>query len=421
LIGRPPPFHRETLDTETLIPLSTLLSPLASAELFRNRARTAMFYAQSWAFVHYVLLGENGRHQRGLQAFLRLQNSGLPLDEQFEQAFGMSLREMENALKDYVHRRRVPALQLNPPETSLADAPQPISEVEALHLQGDLLVTLGVTSEAEEFLQKAARLDAAHIDTRLSLVRCRMQQNRLDEALPLVESAVAAAPDSFAAHQLHGAVLRSVERYTDAVAAYGRALKLKPDDAGSFYGASIAQVAIGQPQARETFAAVLTLDPDPGWYWSRVFDTWELGRTEYVIDDGRAYLAQQGWITESSVYVALAVALEHFRRGEAADAEALLVLAAEQSGAKSWPAKLTAFLRGRIAESKLLEDADSPGLLTEARTYIGIKALIDGRFDEGLQHLNWVKASGSREYLEYRMALGELKRLATKSTSRSAN
>lgn len=55
--------------------------------------------------------------------------------------------------------------------------------------------------------------------------------------------------------------------------------------------------------------------------------------------------------------------------------------------------------------------------MTEARAYIGMKALFEGRAAEGVEHLQWVAKNGSRHYTEYQMALGELKRIKSQSST----
>ena len=86
-LGRPIAWHLDTLVNHTRLPLRRLLSP-DTGDMFRDPTAVGMFYAQSWAFVHYLLLGDNGAHRSQLSAFLALQDSGQPLDAVFTRAFG---------------------------------------------------------------------------------------------------------------------------------------------------------------------------------------------------------------------------------------------------------------------------------------------------------------------------------------------
>jgi lipoprotein NlpI len=55
--------------------------------------------------------------------------------------------------------------------------------------------------------------------------------------------------------------------------------------------------------------------------------------------------------------------------------------------------------------------ADNNDRMTEARAYIGMYLLLDGKRQEAVEHFRWVQASGRKTYLQYRLALAELKRL----------
>jgi four helix bundle protein len=81
----------------------------------------------------------------------------------------------------------------------------------------------------------------------------------------------------------------------------------------------------------------------------------------------------------------------------------------------SWQASVAMFLEGKLSAGGLLSKANTPGLQTEAHAYIGIKAHIDGDDAAALRHLTWVKDKGQRNYTEYRLALGELDRIASKN------
>jgi lipoprotein NlpI len=77
----------------------------------------------------------------------------------------------------------------------------------------------------------------------------------------------------------------------------------------------------------------------------------------------------------------------------------------------SWQATIVEYLRGRLSAEGFVKKAPSEELLTEAHAYIGIKSHIEGDRTTALQHLQWVKDKGRRDYTEYGLALGELDRI----------
>jgi tetratricopeptide (TPR) repeat protein len=413
VLGRPLPYHLSVLHHHPLIPLQVLLSPDVRKVAFRTRVSTGVFYAESWALVHYLLLGEQGRHRRGLQQLLARQHSARGVsDEEFRSAFGMAFADMEAAVKAHIGRMQIPALQLvDPPEVEGTPDPEPMLEIDALQVQGDLLVKLGQATDAERFLQKALALDRHHRRARLSLAQCRLVDGRYAEALDVVEPVARESPGEFAAQWLHGEALRMAERYPAAIEAYGRAVALNPADPSSHFGAAVAQLAAGHPDADATFARLMRLDPDPGWHFSRMYDAWLAGRSDLALADAVAFLDGSAWESDRSVYAALIVAVEQVRAGRRDEAATILATAAEHAEERSWLGVLVGVLQNRVPTPKLLERADSEELKMEAHTYIGLKASVEGRHQEALTYLAPVEEKARRASAEYKLARGELKRL----------
>ena len=77
-----------------------------------------------------------------------------------------------------------------------------------------------------------------------------------------------------------------------------------------------------------------------------------------------------------------------------------------------WVMAIVGFLEGSLTGDGLIAKAKGDGQLTEARAYVGIAASIAGDDATATRHLEWVTTSGRKDYTEYRLAVGELKRLA---------
>jgi hypothetical protein len=187
---------------------------------------------------------------------------------------------------------------------------------------------------------------------------------------------------------------------------------LRPDFAFSYYGLSLAQLALDQPQASASFSRVLMLRPGAGWYYSRLLDSQRIGVDRLAIADAANYVAQSGWTDTGSPYAMYIAALTYHRRKQPDKAIEVLEEIVAHVPPSSWQASVASFLEGKLAGNALLAKASSPGLLTEAHAYIGIKAHIDGDRASAQQHLEWVRDKGDRSYTEYGLALGELDRMA---------
>jgi len=71
LIGRTPPSRQETIHNNALLPLETLLSVTHDSPRYRESDKSGVFYSQSWALVHYLLMNEQARKAGLFQAYLK--------------------------------------------------------------------------------------------------------------------------------------------------------------------------------------------------------------------------------------------------------------------------------------------------------------------------------------------------------------
>jgi lipoprotein NlpI len=144
---------------------------------------------------------------------------------------------------------------------------------------------------------------------------------------------------------------------------------------------------------------------------NRSFANLYLGRGEAAASNARAALRLAGWRDISSPY---SVLLAHFGNRQAKrDDEARKILdeATTQIDANAWPNVVLRYLRREITAQNLLTAAMNNDQMTEARAYLGMDLALSGKKEEALGHLTWVKEYGNRTFLEYVMAVTELKRL----------
>ena len=65
----------------------------------------SIFYAQSWALMHYLIQGNNGKRKAQLGVFMELLATGAAVPNAFRQAFGADYAAMENELRTYVAQK----------------------------------------------------------------------------------------------------------------------------------------------------------------------------------------------------------------------------------------------------------------------------------------------------------------------------
>jgi tetratricopeptide (TPR) repeat protein len=218
LLGRQIESHAQYLSEQELIPLETLLAVDPYSPYYDEPEKRRLFYAQSWALVHYLLNGRPVNGSRELARFLELQASGISLEECVRQAFQMELKGLEKELARYVGLARYAAetaslstrAQFNPALHS-----DSLTEAEAAGYLGSLLVQSQRYEEAEKHLQKALSLNPNLSRARLALGLLCLEQNRYHEALEHLQRGIKADPENYLAHYYYADALERDGQETD--------------------------------------------------------------------------------------------------------------------------------------------------------------------------------------------------------------
>ena len=87
LLGMPIPRHVALLRQKTFIPLTDLLSVDHASSLYNERDRQGIFYAESWALCHYMMIGDNNAREAQMVEYTTLIDQGVDSDQAFAQAF----------------------------------------------------------------------------------------------------------------------------------------------------------------------------------------------------------------------------------------------------------------------------------------------------------------------------------------------
>jgi tetratricopeptide (TPR) repeat protein len=250
-LGRLIDYHLRLLRGQKLIPLSQLLA-VTHYSLERNKHdMRSLFYAESWALVHYLILGNDGRRLPQLGEFLALTKKGVPTDEAFRRAFQTETAAMEKELQKYVQNYsftgRVATFERKL-EFDAQMTAAPLTEAQAEGYLGDLLLHINRPDDAAARLQRALELDPANVMARTSLGMARFRQKRDAEAIVHLREAAAAGANNYLAHYYYayalsrqGAVEGGLmpgyppERAAEMRAALRKAVSLRPDFPESYH------------------------------------------------------------------------------------------------------------------------------------------------------------------------------------------
>lgn len=183
-IGLPVEEHVARLRRGSLLPLRTLFGVDEESPEYNERSRQGLFYAQSWALVHFLLRGDSGSGRKEqLAQFLSRLQEGRPVDEAFRASFLIDERELLSELSRYVRGNRfaytvarLPDLDV-PKETRVAG----MGREEVLLRLGELLTRVSgeTLGRAESHFRAVLESVPSHPEALAGIGHLRMRQ--LDE------------------------------------------------------------------------------------------------------------------------------------------------------------------------------------------------------------------------------------------------
>lgn len=235
LLGMPSNEHLAALQERSLLPLAALLAVDQQSPYYTEDNRATVFYAQSWALTHFLMLGDNGAHRQKLFALLEALDAGATPAEATQRAFG-DVQAFERQFRAYVARYQFPALKASVPlgEDVKAAPSRTLSPAEVLSLQATVAATLGDAKSATGLAAQAVAADKTLSDAWMAQARAaRISADIAGTRQALAEAIAAGSTDPLA--HFGWAELRLAETastpgpLTDVSTALERSLELKRD------------------------------------------------------------------------------------------------------------------------------------------------------------------------------------------------
>lgn len=250
-VGKANRGHLELLRANTLLPLSVLMSVDRSSPHYNERTKASIFYAQSWALVHYLALADTRAHANQLEVYLRLLANRVDRAKAAGDAFG-DLTQLGKALTRYVDGAEFYMLRIKIPlELAASDfGSRQLSRAESCAIRGDFHVYMNRPAEAQAFLEEAIRLEPNLAAPHESMGLLFHRQSKPEDARKAIGQAVkldsgsylahylqatfalADHPDAESAAQIEAALQRSVslnDRFPPAYAALGEFYRWRGD------------------------------------------------------------------------------------------------------------------------------------------------------------------------------------------------
>jgi len=239
-LGGIPRANLEILRTNKLIPIETLLQVDENSPYYNEQNRTSIFYAESWALVHYLMLDPDARNRKLLANFLAAWSASNDQIATAQQTFG-DLKKFSQVMEAYARQDR---FYVDRFKLSVHDDPKtypsrslPFAETQAL--RGIFFVYTQRPAEAKTTLDEALAADphSPVVHQGLGLFAWYAKQDP-QTALDEFAKAVPQTPPNYLPYYM-GAMIRSRTissgpTVADSLAALDRVIQMNPQFAPAY-------------------------------------------------------------------------------------------------------------------------------------------------------------------------------------------
>ncbi|MCP5518493.1 MAG: tetratricopeptide repeat protein [Verrucomicrobiales bacterium] len=276
--GHPEQADIRTLTAAGILPAAKLIEVEHDSEAYRAPAAVPQFYASAWLLSHVLTVSSHGFNAAPVRDYILQSSMTTNRIEAFRRAFGITPDEADRRARRQLEANAFPQVAA-PFDGAAVAAPiqQRLAPPEIALQEGMLARLLGLDARAEELLREARSSLPGDSRPVEQLGFLRDQQGRSEEALQLIEAALALGSVSCQTHQIAarlrwnklvaaspGGQAATSER-REVLRLSERAVRLDPwqADCQALYAFVLLQVEPRNPRAAEAVARrALQLDPD---------------------------------------------------------------------------------------------------------------------------------------------------------------
>jgi hypothetical protein len=208
-LGIPVVNHIMYLRQSSMIPLKDLIRVDHHSPAYNERDKQGIFYAESWAFMYYMIWADKRERQPQFMQFIKLVTSGIPAEQAFQGAFQKDFKKVEEELYNFIKRQNYTTMSydLTSTEDDKNTTVAALSEAETQYYLGDLLLHTNRLEEAQKRFEQALALDnnLPRAYEGLGMVARRQQKN--DEAKKQLSLAATHGSTNYLAHYYYAEAL----------------------------------------------------------------------------------------------------------------------------------------------------------------------------------------------------------------------
>ncbi len=262
--------HLYLLNQSKLIPIETLLEVDHRSPYYNETNRASVFYAESWALVHFLMMDEDARQKQLLKNFLSAWGkSGNQVDAARE-AFG-DLKQFGKKIEAYSRQGsfRIGIVKAGQGAAEKRYAVRSVSAGEALATRGDFFTHHNRVEQAQPILEEALKTEPNLPFAHEALGYYHYRRHETEEADKEMVEAIKLGAAGFASQYFHGFFLMQKGGYggesaKEATGILEKAVQLNPEFAPGFEALAQAYSHSPETQKQAVNAGIKAAQLDPG-------------------------------------------------------------------------------------------------------------------------------------------------------------
>lgn len=189
------------------LPLATLFTVDHSSPYYHEENKGSIFYAESWALVHYIQVKDYQENAHRLTDYVELLSQHVDTATAATRAFG-DLKQLESTLHSYIGQERFTAFKMRA-STQIDEATfqaEPLTAPQADALRADFLAYNQRTADARTLLDRILKDDPNNVTAHETMGFLAFQNKNLEEARKWYAEAVQLDSKSYLAHYYFAAI-----------------------------------------------------------------------------------------------------------------------------------------------------------------------------------------------------------------------
>jgi TPR repeat protein len=235
--GRAVPSHLRVLRERALLPFDALFAVTRNSPEFKQEGRSDVFFAQTWALTHYLMMADARAGQ--MNTFLKLVVEGKSDADAAKAAFGdlgALAKELDKYARQVAYRYRRQEVALDVDDKAYRS--RPLSPGESMGLRALFHVAMRRPAEAQALIDAALKLEPELALAHEAAAYLAYNQERREEARERLARVLKSPAASFYAHYLWAYLENTAHPdpggWERAEAALKKAVELNPNFADAY-------------------------------------------------------------------------------------------------------------------------------------------------------------------------------------------